>query len=168
MGAGTGSSIVHALKYGGWIRVGPAMAERMSRLSWPADVARERAAIIPVPLSEARLRDRGFNQSEILAIHLSKHWRIPVLPDALVRQTATRSQTELTPGERLSNVAGAFSVAQSALDEVRGEHIVLLDDVVTTGSTLGACARALFDAGARTISYMTFGRAPSSGDRLTP
>jgi ComF family protein len=168
MGAGTGTAIVHALKYGGWIRVGPAIAERMSRLSWPPDVARERAAIIPVPLSVARLRDRGFNQSEVLATHLSKIWGIPVLSHALVRQSATRSQTELTPGERLSNVAGAFSVAQKALQEVRGEHLVLLDDVITTGSTLGACARALFDAGARTISFMTFGRAPASGDRLIP
>lgn len=168
MGAGTGTAIVHALKYGGWIRVGPAMAERMSRLSWPDDVVRERAAIIPVPLSSGRLRDRGFNQSEILATNLARIWRIPVLAHALARETATRSQTELTPGERLSNVAGAFSVAQSALREVRGAHLVLLDDVVTTGSTLGACAKALFAAEARTISYMTFGRAPASGDRLIP
>lgn len=168
MGAGTGSDIVHALKYGGWTRAGPAMAERMSRLSWPPDVVRERAAIVPVPLSIARRRDRGFNQSEILATHLSTIWKVPVLSHALLRESATRSQTELTPGERLSNVAGAFMVAQTARQEVRGAHLVLLDDVVTTGSTLGACAKALFDAGARTISYMTFGRAPASGDRLIP
>jgi ComF family protein len=123
---------------------------------------------VPVPLSIPRLRERGFNQSEILAGHLAKFWSIPVLSDALCRGSATRSQTQLTPGERLSNVAGAFSVAQKALQDVRGQHLVLLDDVITTGSTLGACARALFDAGARTISYMTFGRAPASGDRLIP
>jgi ComF family protein len=168
MGAGTGTAIVHALKYGGWIRAGPAMAERMSRLAWPGDVVKERAAIVPVPLSVARRRDRGFNQSEILAAHLAEIWRIPVFSHALLRQSATRSQTELTPGERLSNVAGAFVVARTAREEVRGKHLVLLDDVVTTGSTLAACARALFDAGARTISYMTFGRAPASGDRLIP
>jgi ComF family protein len=140
----------------------------MSRLSWPPDVTRERAAIVPVPLSISRRRDRGFNQSEILASHLAKIWRIPVLDTALLRETSTRSQTVLTPGERLSNVAGAFTIAQKARQELRGKHLVLLDDVVTTGSTLGACARALFDAGARTISYMTFGRAPASGDRLIP
>ncbi|MEP6509127.1 MAG: phosphoribosyltransferase family protein, partial [Gemmatimonadales bacterium] len=72
------------------------------------------------------------------------------------------------PGERLGNVAGAFVVPHSARQEVIGKHLVLLDDVVTTGSTLGACAKALFNAGARTISYMTFGRAPASGDRLIP
>lgn len=168
VGAGTGTDIVHALKYGGWTRAAPAMAERMARLSWPPDVVRERAGIVPVPLSVARRRDRGFNQSELVALHLSTIWRIPVLSSVLHRESATRSQTELTPGERLSNVAGAFMVAQTARKEVRGKHLVLLDDVVTTGSTLGACARALFDAGARTISYMTFGRAPASGDRLIP
>jgi ComF family protein len=168
VGAGTGTAIVHALKYGRWLRTAPAMAERMSRVAFPADVVREMAAIIPVPLSPARLRDRGFNQCEVLAGHLSKLWRVPVLSRTLVRESATRSQTELTPGERLSNVAGAFSVPQTAARGLHGEHVVLLDDVITTGATLRACAGALFGAGARTISYMTFGRAPSSGDRLTP
>ena len=168
MGAGTGSAIVHALKYGGWIRVGPAMAERMSRLSWPPDVVRERAGIIPVPLAPSRRRDRGFNQSEILAAHLSQIWDVPMLSTALGRGRGTQSQTQLTPGERLGNVAGAFVVPHSARKEVIGRHLILLDDVVTTGSTLGACAKALFAAGARTISYMTFGRAPASGDRLIP
>ncbi|MEO6592781.1 MAG: ComF family protein [Gemmatimonadaceae bacterium] len=159
---------MHALKYGGWIRIGPAMAERMSRLSWPADVARERAGIVPVPLARSRKRDRGFNQSEILASHLSQIWGVPMLSTALARGHGTRSQTQLTPGERLGNVAGAFVVPHSARKEVIGRHLVLVDDVVTTGSTLGACAQALFAAGARTISYMTFGRAPASGDRLIP
>jgi ComF family protein len=144
------------------------MAERMSRVAFPADVVSERSAIIPVPLSPSKLRDRGFNQCEVLATQLSKFWRVPVISDALARVTATRSQTELTPGERLSNVAGAFSVPQSAARAVRGEHVILLDDVITTGATLRECGRALFGAGARTISYMTFGRAPASGDRLTP
>lgn len=144
------------------------MAERMSRVAFPADVVRERAGIIPVPLSPARLRDRGFNQCEALAAHLAKLWKVPVLASTLVRASAARSQTELTPGERLSNVAGAFSVPQSAAPALLGEHVVLLDDVITTGATLRACALALFGAGARTISYLTFGRAPSSGDRLTP
>jgi len=144
------------------------MATRMARLSWPADVVRERAGIVPVPLSPSRQRDRGFNQSEILGAHLAESWRIPMLSHTLSRNSGTRSQTQLTPGERLGNVAGAFVVQQTAREEVIGRHLVLLDDVVTTGSTLGACAKALFAAGARTISYMTFGRAPASGDRLIP
>ncbi len=166
MGAGTGEDIVYALKYDGWTRVADAMAARMARVQWLEDVAEERAAIVPVPLSVAKLRDRGFNQSVAIARALSGRWRIPVWENALSRSTGATSQTQLTPGERKSNVAGAFTVPVSERGKLRGEHIVLLDDVVTTGATLRACATALFASGARTISCMTFGRAPASGDRL--
>jgi ComF family protein len=142
------------------------MAQRMSRVSFPDDVRRERAAIVPVPLSRARLRERGFNQSEVIAQTLAELWGIPVWSGVLERAASTRSQTQLTPGERLGNVAGAFSAPISQRSNLRGTHLVLVDDVVTTGATLRASASALFAAGARTISYMTFGRAPASGDRL--
>jgi len=95
-------------------------------------------------------------------------WGVPVWPDVVERTRATRTQTELTPGERLSNVAGAFRVRDSAARKLRGAHVVLVDDVVTTGATLGACALALFEAGTRIISYVTFGRAAAAGDRLPP
>ena len=167
MGTGTGENIVHALKYDGWTRVAPAMAERMSRLSWLSDVVEERTALVPVPLSRERLRERGFNQSALIAAALAPMWGIPVWQNVLERTASSRSQTELTPGERLSNVAGAFAVPQRASKSMRGAHLVLVDDVVTTGATLRAGASALFAAGARTISYMTFGRAPASGDRIT-
>jgi ComF family protein len=168
IGAGSGKSIVHALKYDGWTRVSHAMAQRMARVPWPPDVVEERSAIVPVPLSTSRRRERGFNQSALIAKELSSMWAIPVWEQAIVRTGASRSQTELTPGERLSNVAGAFAVTRSAREMLRGQHLVLVDDVVTTGATLRACATALFASGARTLSYMTFGRAPSSGDRLSP
>jgi len=168
IGPGTGKQIVHSLKYDGWTRVAEEMAERMSHVSVPPDVKLERTALVPVPLSRNRQRERGFNQSELIAAALAKFWRIPVWPGALSRQTSTRSQTQLTPGERLGNVAGAFSVPAAQCAILRGAHLVLVDDVVTTGATLRASASALFAAGARTISYMTFGRAPASGDRLFP
>ena len=168
IGAGTGKQIVHALKYDGWTRTAKAMAERMSRVSFPVDVKEERSVIVPIPLARSRMRERGFNQSEELARHLASIWRIPLRNDLLLRETSTRSQTELTPGERLGNVAGAFTIPDRARSSLGGQHLVLLDDVVTTGATLRAAASALFAAGARTISYMTFGRAPASGDRLTP
>lgn len=167
MGTGTGEDIVYALKYDGWTRVGEAMAQRMARVPWVSDVVEERTALIPVPLARSRQRDRGFNQSEAIAMPLGRIWHIPVWADALVRSSGTTSQTQLTPGERKSNVAGAFTVPTSARARLRGSHIILVDDVVTTGSTLRSAASALFASGARTISYMTFGRAPSSGDRLT-
>lgn len=164
---GAGGTIVHALKYGGWHAAAAPMATRMARLPWPRDVIEERAAFVPVPLAPVRERERGYNQSELLARALGGTLGVPVWPRALERVRATRSQTRLTPDERRSNVAGAFRVGADARRDVRGAHIVLVDDVVTTGATLGQCAEALFTAGARIISYVTFGRAPAAGDRLS-
>jgi ComF family protein len=161
---GTAGSIVHALKYHGWVAVAPAMARRMSALRFPDDVERERAALVPVPLSPSRLRHRGYNQSLELARALGERWRIPVRPELLVRSRATESQTRLTPGERRRNVAGAFR-ATAERTSLRGLHLVLVDDVLTTGATLNACAAALYDGGARILSFVTFGRAPALGDR---
>jgi ComF family protein len=165
MPGGTGSEIIHSLKYGGWARVAGEIAERMARLQWPIDVVEERTALVPVPLETARERERGFNQSALIARRLAELWRIPCRERMLARARATRSQTELTPGERLSNVAGAFRPRETDISMLAGAHVILVDDVITTGATLGACATALFEAGARTISYVTFGRAPAAGDR---
>ena len=140
----------------------------MARLAWPADVVEERTALVAVPLARSRLRERGYNQSALLAEEMSIRWGIPVWSDVVERTRSTRTQTELTPGERLSNVAGAFRAREFAARKLRGSHVVIVDDVVTTGATLNACALALFEAGARIISYMTFGRAAAAGDRLPP
>lgn len=137
----------------------------MSRLSWPPDVSSERAALVPVPLAPARERERGFNQAALLADALAAYWRIPVWPDVVLRTRSTDTQTRLTPSERSANVLRAFSVNDGARERLRGLHLVLVDDVFTTGATLNACATALFAAGARTLSYVTFGRARASGDR---
>jgi ComF family protein len=158
-------SIVHALKYGGWPSIADEIAGRMSRMTWPDDVRRERAAVVPVPLASARLRERGFNQSELLAVALARRWSVPMWGDALVRVRHTPSQTRLTPMDRLRNVSGAFHAPASPHVNLRGAHVVLVDDVVTTASTLNACAAALYDGGARILSYVTFARAPAAGDR---
>jgi ComF family protein len=141
------------------------MALRMSRLDWPDDVLVERCALVPVPLSAKRERHRGFNQSTVLCESLAPHWNVPVWRDVLVRIRHTETQTRLTPGERLRNVSGAFSTPSSARKMLRGAHLVLVDDVVTTAATLNACAAALCAGGARIISFVTFGRAPALGDR---
>jgi ComF family protein len=164
MPADPAGSIVHALKYGGWAKAAGEMADRMSRLAWPTDVVDERAAILPVPLASARMRERGYNQSELLARGLSRRWRIPVWNDVLLRARETESQTRLTPEERLGNVAGSFRIGDAR--RLPGAHLVLVDDVVTTAATLNEGAKVLYQAGARIISYVTFGRAHASGDRL--
>jgi ComF family protein len=157
---------LHALKYEGWWRVAEGAATRMSRLDWPADVVEERAALVPVPLAASRLRQRGYNQSEYLARALAPLWKVPVRTDVLVRARSTQTQTRLTPEERVRNVHGAFSATTVARTTLRGSHVVLVDDVVTTAATLNACAAVLHEAGVRIISYVTFGRAPAVGDRL--
>lgn len=164
MPGGTAESAVHALKYGGWVRMARGMARRMSGLPFPEDVEQERAALVPVPLSAARLRERGYNQSTELAHWLGKSWGIPVRDDLLERTRATASQTRLTPGERHRNVSGAFR-ARADRRSLQGLHLVLVDDVVTTAATLNACAVALHAGGARILSFVTFGRAPAVGDR---
>jgi predicted amidophosphoribosyltransferase len=111
------------------------------------------------------MRERGYNQSEVLATALAPLWSVPVWNDVIVRTRETTSQTRLTPEDRLRNVSGAFHAPASGRIKLRGAHIVLIDDVVTTASTLNACAAALFDGGARVISFVTFARAPAAGDR---
>jgi ComF family protein len=163
MPGGVAGDIVHAFKYDGWTALSHGIAARMARLAWPADVLAERTALAPVPLSAKRERERGFNQSAVLAASLAALQGIPVWDDVLQRTHFTSSQTRLTPEERLRNVSGAFRVAGDAA-RLRGAHLVLVDDVVTTAATLNACAAALFTGGARVISYVTFGRARLPGD----
>ncbi len=160
------SALLEALKYEGWPGVGDAMAERMARLRFPVDVERERIALVPVPLAPSKRRARGYNQAELLAAGVARRWGLPVWSHVLLRQRATTTQTALTRGERLANVHHAFACPESALPQVGGQHLVLVDDVLTTGATLNACAQALFEAGARTLSYLTFGRARTAADRL--
>jgi len=162
---GSGGDIVHALKYEGWRAAAGGMAQRMARLAWPRDVVEERTALVPVPLSPTRLRERGFNQSEVIAHALASIWRIPVWTDTLARSRNTETQTRLTPSDRLRNVAGAFDVSSSAPSRLRGAHVVLVDDVVTTAATMNACADALIARGVRIVSYVTFGRARAASDR---
>lgn len=156
--------MVHALKYGGWTGVAPSLGARMARTDWPADVIAERAALIPVPLARERRRERGYNQSELLARVIAASWSIPVWSDVLARERKTRTQTKLSPAERTANVAGAFAVVPGQEARLKGVHAVLVDDVITTASTMNACAAALYGHGARIISYVTFGRARSTSD----
>lgn len=111
--------------------------------------------VVPVPLHKARLRERGYNQSLLLAQVAGDVWRLPVREEVLVRTVNTRHQVELPRAQRLTNVAGAFAVPEQAREAVRGQHILLIDDVMTTGSTLLACARALHEAGAAAVESVT-------------
>jgi len=150
---------VHALKYGGLPRIADDLAAAMLPMR-PATDRPSEGALIPIPLAAKRLRERGYNQSEMLARALARQWRIPVLLDVLVRTRETPTQTALTPETRLANVAGAFAVANVQCSMINDHStLIIVDDVFTTGATLAEAARALEHAGACRIRGVTFARA---------
>lgn len=113
--------------------------------------------LVAVPLHRARRRERGFNQSRLLARELGRRRGIAVLRGALVKLRHTPPQARLRAAERERNVVGAYAVARP--EKVRGKIVVLVDDVTTTGATLRACARALVDAGAKDVRAVTLAQA---------
>ncbi|HEX9936274.1 MAG TPA: ComF family protein [Longimicrobium sp.] len=151
-------ALVHALKYRGWTAVAQPMAARMAALELPADVKAEAELVIPVPSSAARLRERGYNQAELLARGVARISGRILATGVLERTRAAGSQTALHPGERRANVARAFAVPPGRAAELRGEHVIVVDDVWTTGATSLACVGALLEAGARVASVVTFAR----------
>lgn len=114
--------------------------------------------IVPVPLNWRRLWRRKYNQAALLAYALARHSAVPVLPDALRRLRATTPQMRLPRHERLKNVRGAFAVADAALPKLQNKTILLVDDVVTTGATVEACAVALRNAGAKQVDVLSLAR----------
>lgn len=172
MDTGAGSGMVHALKYEGWTRAAIPMGRLMARLSWPDDVREECALVVPMPLSSTRRRERGYNQAEVLAAAFVRahgaRWPLTVRADVLARTRHTQSQVRLTPSERAGNVSKAFAVPPAWRARLRGAHVLLVDDVITTAATVNAAAVALLEGGARIVSCVTFGRAPDPGDRALP
>jgi ComF family protein len=149
---GPARACVHALKYDGEQRLaaplGRLMAERWRRAGVGGEV------LVPVPVHAARRRERGFDQAELLARMCGAELGLPVVP-AVVRAARTKAQHALGRGARAQNVGRVFSVAPRHAAAVAGRWVVLVDDVVTTGATLSACAAALRGAGARAVSALT-------------
>jgi ComF family protein len=168
------SDMVHALKYRGWEAAAQPMSARMLEVPLPADVRDEVRLVVPVPTSRARLRQRGYNQAELLAVGYARATEHTCEPGVLCRIHATESQTALHPDERRANVAHAFAVPVGRAPELHREHVLLIDDVWTTGATALACAEALLGAGARVVSVLTFARAlgvlrrDAPADAVTP
>jgi ComF family protein len=145
---------LHTLKYKRNITLGDTLARQLTPfvkgLDWPIEV------VVPVPLGRKRLRERGYNQVGLIARPLASSNGWQYCPQALARARETRSQVGLTSVERQVNVKDAFC---SEPARVSGKNILLMDDIVTTGATMSACASALVRAGARQVYALTLARA---------
>lgn len=122
--------------------------------------------LVPVPLSARRWRERGYNQSALLAQHLSDRLGLPSCPDALVRTQHTERLMRLDVDARAAAIAQAFAVPPAMARRVQGRHVALVDDVLTTGATANAAARALWEAGAREVSVWAVARTPTPQRRI--
>lgn len=145
---------IHGLKFGGRRSLARPLGDLLAE-GCAGALADRPDALLPVPLARGRERARGFNQAALLAERLGERAGIRVRARWLVRLRATAPQTDLAAEERRANVAGAFAAAPA----VAGRHVVLIDDVLTTGATAGECARALRAAGARRVGVLTVARA---------
>ncbi len=148
---------IHALKYDGQIRLaqplGALLAQTYTRHGMQADF------LVPLPLHSVRQKQRGYNQSGLLAQVCAEHLGIPLYEHLLIRHRATASQVGLTQQQRRQNVAGAFSFLPDATTRTLFKRsIIIIDDVCTTGSTLEACAETLFAAGARNVWALVLAR----------
>jgi len=128
--------------------------------SWLIRVFRRVSAtvdcVVPVPLADVRLRQRGYNQVTLVAVSFASELKVPIFPRALIRVRETPSQVGLDRNERHHNVEGAFR-ADPAI--VCGQSIVLIDDLLTSGATMKNCANALLSAGAAQVFCLSIGRA---------
>ena len=128
---------------------------------WLAEAGRDLQpgidVIVPVPMSRLRLFLRRFNQSAVLAHQLSHNTGIAMDPHLLVRAKAAKRQVGLTRDQRRRNVARAFRVSDRKLADLRGRNVLLVDDVITTGATVNACARTLKRAGAARVDVLALG-----------
>ncbi|MGQ0735575.1 MAG: ComF family protein [Acidobacteriota bacterium] len=149
---GTLRDVIHALKYDGRRSVAPRLGRLLADRG--AEVLVGADAVVPVPLHWSRYRQRGFNQADVVARHVGcPVWRV------LRRTTATRSQIDLPARARHENVRDAFGSRRHQARRLEGAVVVVVDDVITTGATIQACARVLRRAGAREVRALTAARA---------
>jgi ComF family protein len=147
---------IHRFKYGHHMITGELLGGMMAAYQYPGLSPEQFEIVIPVPLHIQRLRERGFNQSLILARSLADRYSMPLDFTVLKRHIRTAAQVELGRKEREKNVRGAFTVKYP--DRVAGRRVLLVDDVYTTGSTLRECARVLVGAGAEEVAAITLAR----------
>jgi ComF family protein len=153
-------TLVHGLKYQDRTDLAPVMGRWMAHAG--RELLREADVLVPVPLHWKRGWSRRFNQSGLLARAIERQSGVRLAAEALRRERPTRQQVGLTRSQRAENVQGAFKVPPDHSALVQGSHVILVDDVLTSGATVDACARALLRARARQVDVLVFARVVES------
>jgi ComF family protein len=159
--SGAMRGLIHLLKYGDREDV-TALLGRLLVSPMTAPLIAEADVIVPVPLAWRRLVWRRFNQAAHLARAAGARCEKPVALDTLIRQRATLAQVGLTRVQRRDNVRGAFRVAKSKRAGIEGKRVLLIDDVITTGSTIDAASRALLRGGAKAVDVIALAMVPDA------
>lgn len=149
--------LIHALKYQGRKDIGRMLGELYGAILRRSGFMEGIDLILPVPLHPERLRKRGYNQSECIAEGLSAATGVPVRNNIIRRSGSSGTQTKSNRYERWQNVEGLFHVSEPGA--VKGMHVLLVDDVITTGSTMEACVNAFHDAGDVKVSLVALAAA---------
>ncbi len=145
--------LIHELKYKSDSEIGIYMGEIMGKTMLETHRFKDVDALIPLPLYADKERKRGYNQATIICNGISSITKIPVLNGAVIRQHATETQTRKHRTERWENVKDSFKVAKE--NELKGKHLLLVDDVVTTGATLEACGAVILKVPDTRLSLAT-------------
>ena len=154
--------LILQFKHADRLDLAPLFASWIGRAA--ADLIAEADMVAPVPLHPGRLFRRRYNQSAEIARPLARRYRLGYLPEALKRRKATESQAGKSASGRRRNVAGAFEVPERQKARIEGRRILLIDDVLTTGATLEACAKALLKAGAAAVDVAAIARVRDAPD----
>lgn len=151
------ANLIHNLKYNGKKEIGISLGRRYGYMLKREPHFKNIDCIVPVPLHWKKERKRGFNQSQMFGIGLSESMNIPCIKDGLERLSFTDSQTKKSRLERLENMHGVFAVKKNK--SLKGKHILLVDDVLTTGSTLEVCAAEILKLSGTKVSMATIAMA---------
>ena len=151
-------ALIHALKYGQMRRIGKYYGKILGNDFRKTDNSRI-DYIIPVPLHISKKRERGYNQSDFICDGISEAVNIQVLKKCLKRTRFTQTQTKLSREERIQNVRGAFKLRKKYVDIIKGKNVIIVDDVITTGSTIIECAKVLKENGCGEISVCSLALA---------
>lgn len=154
------AQMIYKMKYHDRPDIGESLGHMMGRRLQPSGFFDGVDCLVPIPLAPKRLRQRGYNQSRQLAVGISEVTGLPVADNLLSRSAFAGSQTKLGRWDRQQNVGSVFHLVGDA-DELRGRHVMLVDDVVTTGATTAACARELLKVEGVKVSLLAFAYSKS-------